>query len=288
MKRFRLPRPTLMGMPLFAAVVIALVTIGLTVGARPTAAQMQFDFNGDGEVHCDDFHQQFPDTFTDEATKALKQYPDELSDLNNDPKEDDIACEGQPADADPGDGPGRARDARSTPTPTPAPPAAPAAAPLAAPAAPNSTTASADIPADVMARIEGCAVVAISSHDVTGAGCPGVGTLIFHTPDDAPPLPDTVIMNPGAALQQTAPAASASDHATTNTSKETSTGKSSQGGKADTSSKDNASDTSKANKNTNTDDSKKGKNTKHKGKKDKNNKHNKNDKKSKKHGKKGK
>lgn len=186
MNRFR---PLGFAHPLRIGVSFAVIIVAASFALRlqPAAAQMEFDYNGDGKVTCADFKQQFPDTFTDEATKALQQFPDDLSNLNNNPKEDNIACESQQANATP------AAD-EATPTPEPAAPAPVAAAPAAGP------TEGAGVPADVMARVEGCAVIAISSRDVVGAGCPAVGAVAFRIPDGAPSMQDTIIMNSGAGL----------------------------------------------------------------------------------------
>jgi hypothetical protein len=186
MNRFR---PLGFAHPLRIGVSFAVIIVAASFALRlqPAAAQMEFDYNGDGKVTCADFKQQFPDTFTDEATKALQQFPDDLSNLNNDPKEDNIACESQGASSTP------ATD-EATPTSEPAAPAPVAVAPAAGP------TERVDVPDDVMARVEGCAVIAISSRDVVGAGCPGVGAVAFRIPDGAPSMQGTIIMNSGAGL----------------------------------------------------------------------------------------
>jgi hypothetical protein len=182
---FGFARARLFGMRLFCIATMVMVALAsVIVSPMPAVAQMEYDFNSDGKVTCADFEEEFPDTFTDEATEALRQYPDDLSDLNRDSEDDDIACEGQPA-------------SEPTPEPTQAP-ESPAPEPGAEAPATTSPEA-ADVPADVMARVEGCAVVAISPHDLVGAGCPGVGVVTYHVPDGAPLLQGTVIMNPGAA-----------------------------------------------------------------------------------------
>jgi len=168
---------------------------------RPAAAQMEYDFNGDDKVTCADFEEQYPNTITDEATKALQTYPDDLSSLDKG-GEKGIACE------EPGSTAADSKPASKTPkTPTPpqtadpapiapTPPAqtpVPASAPgIAGPGSPGLV----DVPADVMARVEGCAVIAISRRDVVGAGCPGVGSVAFRIPDDAPSMKGTVIITP--------------------------------------------------------------------------------------------
>lgn len=169
---------------LSVATMVMVVLASVVVNPPPAAAQMEYDFNDDGTVTCADFRDRYPDVYTDEATEALQEYPDELSDLNNDPDEDELACEGQQ---------------ESEPSPAPAPEReTPAPEPEAEAPAPSSAEV-ADVPADVMARVEGCAVVAISPHDLVGAGCPGVGVVTYRVPDGAPLMEGTVIMNPGAA-----------------------------------------------------------------------------------------
>jgi hypothetical protein len=197
---FGFARVRMFGMRVFCIATMSMVVLGSAiVSPMPAAAQMEFDFNGDGTVTCADFEEEFPDTFTDEATEALRQYPDDLGNLNRDSEDDDIACEGQPA-------------SEPTPEPTQAPDS-PAAEPEAEAPATTSPEA-ADVPADVMARVEGCAVIAISPHDLVGAGCPGVGVVTYHVPDGAPLLKGTVIMNPGAALATEADRAPESTAAT--------------------------------------------------------------------------
>ena len=188
---------------LAAALCIAAVA-GFVLLPRIATAQMQYDFNGDGKVTCADFEQQYPKTYTDEATKALQKYPKDLAQLNGNAKENDVACEGQPASTDPA----KKSTPAATPTPTratatPQPTPAPA---LSAPTpGPAGTTA---VPADVMSRVEGCAVVAISERDVVGAGCPGGGNVMFRIPDDAPPLSDAVIVQPRSPLASSTTGAS--------------------------------------------------------------------------------
>ncbi len=81
--------------------------------------------------------------------------------------------------------------------PTPSP--APAPLPVEEPVIPKTG----DVTADVMARVAGCAVIAISSRGVAAAGCPGVGVITYRIPRDAPSLNGTVIIDPGARSRPT-------------------------------------------------------------------------------------
>jgi hypothetical protein len=226
---------------LIAAGLCVAIVAGFVIAPRLVAAQMQYDFNGDGKVTCADFQEQYPTTYTDEATNALQQYPQALAQLNGNPKENAVACEGQPASADPP----KKSTATPTPTPTPARTTATATAtpqPTATPAttAPASSPAgTTEVPADIMARVQGCAVVAISGHDVVGAGCPGVGAVAFTIPDTAPPMGDTVIMEPSSPLAASAPAAP----------RATSAGGSSQAGKKTSNTSNTSTSTKKSGKN---------------------------------------
>lgn len=166
-------------MVLALALMVALASFA--VAPRPVAGQMEYDFNGDGKVTCADFESEYPDTFSEEATKALDQYPDELSRLDGKKGSAGVACEGQPAQVSAGN------DSPAAQTPEPAPMAETPVEPL---------TATGDVPAEVMARVEGCAVIAISARDVVGAGCPGVGAVAFRIPVDAPAMRDTVVITP--------------------------------------------------------------------------------------------
>ncbi len=184
---------------------VAILMVALTSSfavPRPALAQMQYDFNGDGKVTCADFEGQYPDSFTDEATKALQKYPDDLSGLD-DGGVKGVACEGQPtsaaADSKPASRTPKAPKTPSSAEPTPVAPSPPAQtpAPTIAPAtAGPGSPGLVDVPADVMARVEGCAVIAISRRDVVGAGCPGIGSVAFRIPDDAPSMKGTVIITP--------------------------------------------------------------------------------------------
>jgi hypothetical protein len=179
--RFSYPRAR--GTKLFAAMAALFIALASASVAPPAAAQTEYDFNGDGRVTCADFEEEFPETFTDEATAALAQYPDELRRLSRDSAMADVACEGQPGDAAP------AEASRSRETPERQPEDSEAAASGAEPG---------NVPAEVMARVAGCSVVAISARDVVGAGCPGVGTVTFRIPDGAPAMEGTVLFSPGA------------------------------------------------------------------------------------------
>jgi hypothetical protein len=264
---------------LLAVTIVLLIALArLAVGPLSVAAQMEYDFNGDGKVTCDDFKQQYPDTYTDEATKALQKYPKDLKQLNANASVNDVACEGQPTKAAP---------AKATSTPTPSPTPAPqTSAPAANAGAPEtSSPETADVPADVMARVAGCAVVAISARDVVGAGCPGVGNVIFHLPDDAPSMQDTVITE--------APAAPAAENGSGASNSATGSNTSNQSNE-NASNTDNGNNTAKAGKNnkdkngssdtttTKNDKNKhKGKHNKHNGNHNKHNGKNKNNKHSK-------
>jgi hypothetical protein len=232
---------------LSVATMVMVVLASVVVSPRRAAAQMEFDFNGDGSVTCADFEDEFPDTFTDEATEALRQYPDDLSNLNRDSEDDDIACEGQPASGEPESG---RPESESPPAQTPVP-ESPAPAPVAAAPAPSSAEA-ADLPADVMARVEGCAVIAISPHDVVGAGCPGVGVVTYRVPDGAPLLEGTVIMNPGAAQAaeagptREATAATGTNGSAENANREERAQESAGGGNKDKATKQQSADDTKA------------------------------------------
>lgn len=171
---------------------------------RPAAAQMEYDFNGDDKVTCADFEEQYPNTFTDEATKALQTYPDDLSSLDKGGQKG-IACEepgSTAADSKPASKTPKAPKTPKTPEPVAQAPADPTPAPpIPEPASPAGIAGPGslervDVPADVMARVEGCAVIAISRRGVVGAGCPGIGSVAFRIPDDAPSMKGTVIITP--------------------------------------------------------------------------------------------
>lgn len=150
------------------------------------------------DVNCGSFASQ------SEAQNSLNQsYPNDPDQLDGDG--DWIACEDYfnltekeakrviPADkvnqgtaansADPLDGP-----PPSTVTP---PPASEAPAP---------TSAAVDVPAEIMAKVEKCAVITVSTRSVAAAGCPGVGTIIERLPAGSPRMRPGVIIHPGAAL----------------------------------------------------------------------------------------
>lgn len=120
---------------------VLLVGIGspiLTLMPESTQAQSHldlFDFNGDDRVTCADFIEEFPSTYTEEATEALRQFPDELRDLNRD--NDATACDstessagGDPADDEPLDAPLDPTPVPSDLPPTAASPSQPRAAAL--------------------------------------------------------------------------------------------------------------------------------------------------------------
>lgn len=102
---------------------------------------------------------------------------------------------------------------QSTPEPTPepvedAPTPEPAPAPVAeepAPTTPPTTTVGTssrvDPPADLMAQVESCEVVAVSSRSIAAAGCPGVGTIVLRPPVGTPRMRSQVIIRPGAAVR---------------------------------------------------------------------------------------
>src|SRR4051812_384793 len=194
-------------MPPPAAVAIALVVAGLAVPgfSLPVAAQ---------DLNCSDFPTQ---------AAAQAEYENDTSDPNGldgpiGPKsagDPGIACEetfGVIEDygtSGPTPETSQTPAAATAPVDSPAPAPAPTDGTTPPPVPPNPSTA---VPADVMARVEGCIVIAISSRGVSGAGCPGVGTVVFRIPADAPPMHDTVIITPGAMPQ---PASSAAQHAFT-------------------------------------------------------------------------
>lgn len=150
------------------------------------------------ELNCADF-----DSQSEAQAELNRTYPEDPNRLDAD--NDWIACEdhfglteAEAARVIPADVVNRPPDtAALTPTPEPAPAAAPTRTP-----APGSSSMfggpAVDPPAEVMARVEGCAVIAISSRSVAAAGCPGVGSIAFSIPRDAPRMRGRVIINPGA------------------------------------------------------------------------------------------
>ena len=174
---------------------IALLTL------NPGRAGAQADLN------CEDFTTQL------EAQLSLNDsYPDDPDRLDADG--DWIACENYfelskeeearivPANLANG-------AAQSTPEPTPEPAAEdaapePEAAPEPAPApalAPAGASSRVDPPADLMAQVELCEVVTVSSRSIAAAGCPGVGTIVLRPPAGTPRMRSQVIIRPGAALR---------------------------------------------------------------------------------------
>jgi hypothetical protein len=76
---------------------VALPGYGISESAVAQSDEVldRYDFNGDGDVTCqDDFEIEFPRTHTDEATDAMRQFPEELDDLDN--NNDGFACDNQP------------------------------------------------------------------------------------------------------------------------------------------------------------------------------------------------
>ena len=181
---------------------VAVLAAAVALPAAPLAAQKD-------RFNCADFSSQ------SEAQAELdRTAPDDPSGLDADA--DGIACESEfgltdepaPAERPRRDERGQrdAADAEPLDAPVPAQESSP-------------STEEVDLPADVLARVEGCAVVAVSARDVSAAGCPGVGVVTFRIPADQPDMPDTVIITPGApfttasetaASQPTSPASRAS------------------------------------------------------------------------------
>ena len=93
-------RPLLSCLLVLLALLVSVVPT-LDVASRASAQSengiLVYDYNGDGRVTCGDFREEFPSTYTDEATVALSLYPDELSDLNRD--NDATACDPSGDDA---------------------------------------------------------------------------------------------------------------------------------------------------------------------------------------------
>ena len=88
--------------------------------------------------------------------------------------------------------------ATEDPTPEPEPAPEPAPAPALAPAGASSRV---DPPADLMAQVELCEGVTVSSRSIAAAGCPGVGTIVLRPPAGTPRMRSQVIIRPGAALR---------------------------------------------------------------------------------------
>ena len=89
-------RPLVSGLLVLLALSVSVVP-GIDVASRVSAQSedgiLVYDYNGDGRVTCPDFIEEFPTTYTEEATAALNQFPEALSRLNADPDEDDTACD---------------------------------------------------------------------------------------------------------------------------------------------------------------------------------------------------
>jgi hypothetical protein len=163
----------------------------------------QFSAGAQGDLNCSDFATQ------EEAQAELdRTFPEDPNGLDRDV--DGIACETQfgldesdtgsdeaPSDAEEAPVPvAVAPDPLDGPVPEPEPVAAPARGP--SPISGGDRLAS--LPADILSRVTNCTVIAVSRRGVAAAGCPGVGSLTFRIPADAPPMIPTVVINPGAAL----------------------------------------------------------------------------------------
>jgi hypothetical protein len=184
---------------------VVLVAAAALPGA-PVAAQDRFN--------CEDFASQA------EAQAELDStLPDDPSGLDRD--DDGIACESEfgltgedeAASAATGEDEG-SRAGRDGAPASDSGAATDTNAPMDGSTAMSSPSASGDVPNDVLARVEGCAVVAISSHDVAAAGCPGGQSIVFRTPADAPPMKSTVIINPGGPMASDAEASAAATDVT--------------------------------------------------------------------------
>jgi hypothetical protein len=175
---------------------IALATGLLILAGASAAAQDRYN--------CEDFATQA------EAQAELERtLPDDPSRLDAD--SDGEACEaffGLSDDEAPAtSGNGAATEAPPVePDPLDGPPPAPA--PVTAPSPAPVTSSRVDPPPDVLARVEGCRVIAISSRGVAAAGCPGVGSIVFRIPSDAPRMRSRVIINRGVHFGAGAPGAS--------------------------------------------------------------------------------
>jgi hypothetical protein len=166
-------------LPLLLAAVLAISGVPVTAQDR---------------LNCDAFASQ------EEAQAELERtFPDDPNRLDRD--EDGIACESEfgltpeeEATIVPAGEASQTRDGGNR-----EPRAEPTAAPVPAPD-PNQTADGVTAPDDVLARVEGCAVIAISSRSVAAAGCPGGQPILLRIPADAPPMESTVIFNHGAPL----------------------------------------------------------------------------------------
>jgi hypothetical protein len=175
------------GLAIASGVMLTIVAAG--VPAPWVSAQDRFN--------CEDFASQ-----AEAQAELNRTFPDDPNQLDAD--DDWVACEdafGLTADEERSVIPSNLVNQGADDEPTRAPERDPAPTPTPAPA-PAPPAGSSEIPADVMARVEGCAVIAISSRSVAGAGCPGVGSIAFRIPKDAPRMRGTVIINPGAAFSR--------------------------------------------------------------------------------------
>lgn len=181
------------------ALLVSMATLLLLpVHELPVAAQ--------ADRNCRDFATQ------EEAQAELdRTSPNDPNGLDRD--QDGIACETQ-FGVDEGasgsaDASGDVEEEPALAVVRPDPLDGPAPEPAAAPSPGPSPTASSDrlalLPADILSRVTNCTVIAVSRRGVAAAGCPGVGSLTFSIPRDAPPLTPTVVINPGAALDHPAP-----------------------------------------------------------------------------------
>lgn len=233
-----------------ASLLVALATLLVVPGA--SAAKSPLDANGDGQVNCNDFPTQAA------AQAALDQDPSDPYGLDgavgpSSSGDTGVACEAFFASggSDPGAATGSGKQSATkgsgkgqsgnagggksepaaipsaavTPTPAPAAPTAGAAMPAAG--------AASSLPSDVMSQVEGCAVISMSAHDVAAAGCPGVGVVIIHTPEDAPPFPDEVVITPRSGSPMMTPATPPNNGAVSTTTAP-GTRSSGSGGKATT------------------------------------------------------
>jgi hypothetical protein len=246
-----------------ASLLVTLATLLLIPGA--SASKSSLDANGDGQVNCNDFPTQAA------AQAALDQDPSDPYGLDgavgpSSSGDTGVACEAFFASggSDPGaatssekqsaaKGSGKGQSgqtgsgtSKSTATPsvprTPTPTATPSATGMPTPTAATAPSTGAAIPAtgvassipsDVMSQVEGCAVISMSAHDVAAAGCPGVGVVIIHTPEDAPPFPDEVVITPETGSPMMTPA-TAPNTGTVSTTTAPATRSSGSGGKAAT------------------------------------------------------
>lgn len=192
--------------------IVLAVGVGMLAPLGPSAVAQD-------TLNCDDFDSQF------EAQMELNRtFPDDPHNLDADG--DWIACEenfgltaAEEAAIIPADAVNRPPDAPvddlppvdDEPLDGPLPVDTTEPVPVAVPV-PSSTRV--DPPPDVMARVEGCAVIAISSRSIAAAGCPGVGSITYRAPAGSPRMRSAVIINPGAPFTSRPPAAPANPSAT--------------------------------------------------------------------------